>query len=104
MKHLGACVVILGAAVLAGACKPESAQVGKDVGEATADTEVLKAASAAVNELVRVSDDCELARPLMPKATAAVDEAARNLKTATGRATLDALRSQISKVQSACGS
>jgi hypothetical protein len=104
MRRLRACVVILGAALLAGACKPESAQVGKDVGEASADTAVLKTASAAVNELLRVADDCEAARPELAKATAAVDEAARHLKTATGRATLDALRSQISKVQSACGS
>lgn len=95
---------VLGAALALGGCKPESAQVGKDVGEATADTATLRAASDAVNEVVRNAPDCEVAKPLIPNANKQVDEAAKNIRTATGRATLDALRSQVKRVQEACGS
>jgi hypothetical protein len=100
-----ALAVILGAAFGLGGCsKPESAQVGKDVGNVNADTATLRTASAAVNEVVRNAADCELARPLIPKANSSLDEAAKQIRTATGRATLDALRSQIRPVQEACGS
>ena len=86
-----------------GASKPESLQVGKDVGNIAADTATTRTASAAVNELVRVSDDCDAARALMPQATASVDEAAKHIRTVAGQTTLDALRSQIKKVQQGCG-
>jgi hypothetical protein len=95
---------VLGATLFVGACKPESAQVGKDVADVGADTATLRAASEAVNEVVRSSADCEVARPLIPGATSKMDAAAPQLRTTTGRATLDALRSQVKKVQEACGS
>jgi hypothetical protein len=96
--------VVLGTALALGGCKPESAQVGKDVGDATADTAVLRTASDAVNEVVRNAPDCEVARPLIPRANTSLDEAAKNVRTTTGRVTLDALRSQVKRVQEACGS
>jgi hypothetical protein len=99
-----ALAAVVGAALALGGCgKPESAQVGKDVGDINADTATLRPATAAVNDLVRNSADCDLARPLIASANASVDEAGRNIRTVTGRTTLDALRSQIKKVQEACG-
>ena len=95
---------VVGATLVVGGCKPESAQVGKDVGDAAADTATLRTASEAVNLLVRESADCEVARPLIPKANTSLEEAAPKIRTMTGRVTLDSLRTQIKRVQEACGS
>lgn len=96
--------IVLAAAVAASiGCKPESAQVGKDVGNVAADTATLRTASDAVNELIRNAADCDAARPLVAKATASVEEAAKQIRTSTGLATLDALRSQIRPVRESCG-
>jgi hypothetical protein len=77
--------------------------IGQQTADITSDTRVLADASAAVNELIRVQDDCEAARPLIPKAQAAVEEAAGRVRTVTGRATLDGLKSQVRTIASACG-
>ncbi len=78
----------------------------KDIGQQTADissdTRVLGEASAAVNDVIRVQDDCELARPGIPKAQAALDEAAKRVRTIAGRASLDALRAQVRSLSQNC--
>ena len=99
------CVVL--AVVLAGcgAIKDEEKHQ-KDIGQQTADissdTRVLGDASAAVNEVVRVQDDCDAARPLIPKANAAVDTASARVRTVTGKATLDGLKSQLRTIAQNC--
>jgi len=79
----------------------------KDIGQQTADissdTRVLGDASAAVNAVIRVQDDCEAARPLIPAATEALATAAERVRTVTGRTTLDGLKSQLRTIAQNCG-
>jgi hypothetical protein len=98
--------------VLAGAlaaCGPvkDAEDRQKDIGQQTADitsdTQVLREASAAVNEVIRVQDDCEAARPLIPDANAALEKASGRVRTVTGRTTLDGLRNQLRTIAQACG-
>ena len=101
-------IVVAAAAALAacGGIKDEQDRQ-KDIGQQTADiasdTRTLEDASAAVNELIRVQDDCDAARPLIPRANAALDTASGRVRTVTGRATLDGLKSQVRTIASACG-
>jgi hypothetical protein len=79
----------------------------KDIGQQTADissdTRVLGDASAAVNDVIRVQDDCDAARPLIPKANAALDTASARIRTVTGQATLDGLKNQLRTIAQNCG-
>jgi hypothetical protein len=99
-------VVVAGALVACGAVK-DAEDREKDIGQQTADIGAdrreLADASAAVNEVIRVQDDCEAARPLIPKAEAALDTAAGRVRTATGRTTLDGLKNQVRTIKSSCG-
>lgn len=76
--------------------------LGQQVGDIGSDMHVLRDASAAVNEVIRVQDDCELARPAIPKAQAALDEAEKRVRTVAGRASLDALRAQVRSLSQNC--
>ena len=101
-------VWILVAEVLAG-CGPvkDAENRQKDIGQQTADissdTRVLGDASAAVNAVIRVQDDCEAARPLIPAANDALETAAARVRTVTGRTTLDGLKSQLRTISQTCG-
>ena len=89
-----------------GAVKDEESRQ-KDIGQQTADissdTQVLGDASAAVNDVIRVQDDCDAARPLIPKANAALETASSRVRTVTGKMTLDGLKSQIRTIALSCG-
>jgi hypothetical protein len=99
--------IVLALAVTAcgGVKKEEDRQ--KDIGQQTADissdTRVLGDASAAVNEVVRVQDDCDAARPLIPKANSELEKAGERVRTVTGRTTLDGLRNQLRTIAANCG-
>ena len=88
-----------------GAVKDEESRQ-KDIGQQTADissdTRVLADASAAVNDVIRVQDDCDAARPLIPKAQDALATATERVRTATGRTTLDGLKSQLRTIAQNC--
>ena len=76
--------------------------IGDQTADITSDTRVLGDASAAVNAVLRVQDDCEQARPLLPAANDAVEKAAGQVRTPTGRTTLDGLRSQLRTIAQNC--
>ena len=102
----GAWIVLAGALVACGGVKQEEDRqkdIGQQTADISADTRVLSDASAAVNDVIRVQDDCEAARPLIPKAQAALDEASGRIRTVTGRTTLDGLKSQLRTIASSCG-
>ena len=102
----GAWIVLAGALVACGGVKQEEDRqkdIGQQTADISADTRVLGDASAAVNDVIRVQDDCEAARPLIPKAQAALDEASGRIRTVTGRTTLDGLKSQLRTIASSCG-
>ena len=77
--------------------------IGQQTADISSDTRVLGEASAAVNEVIRVQDDCDAARPLIPKANAALETASARVRTVAGRATLDGLRNQIRTIALAFG-
>ena len=99
MRALAVVLVLLS---LACSKKPEPAKVGTDVGDINADTQNLQEASAAVNEVLRLADDCEAARPLFGEARRKLEEAGRNVRTTVGTVSLDALRSQLANVERNC--
>jgi hypothetical protein len=75
---------------------------GKDAAHVGSDTEVLREASAAVNEVVRQMGDCEAMKPGMEDARRRLDEAAGQIKTVTGQVTLDALRKRLDGLSEVC--
>lgn len=75
---------------------------GKDTANVVSDTEILREASAAVNEVVRQAGDCEAMKPGLEPARRSLDEAAGRVRTATGQATLDALRKRLDGLVEVC--
>lgn len=81
---------------------PTSKSLGDAMADTTWDTNVLREASAAANEVVRGAADCPTVTPIIAEAKARLDEAEPRLRTFTGRTTLDALRKQVAKVEELC--
>ena len=67
-----------------------------------ADQEVMKAASAAANEVVRNATDCAVAKPLIPEAYRQIDEARGQAKAAASQQILDTLKQQVDRVAQLC--
>jgi hypothetical protein len=94
-------------ASLALACGPQkdetaAKELGQQTADITADTQILREGNAAVNEVIRNATDCAVARPAITAADAKLDELAGRVRTATGRQTLEGLRSQVAKVKELC--
>jgi hypothetical protein len=81
---------------------PDVKGLGQSTADITADTRTMGEASAAVNDVVRNAGDCDAARPLIPAATARLEDAARRIRTTTGKATLESLRSQLRRIADNC--
>jgi hypothetical protein len=101
-------VVTVFAVALAGCGGIEEAEkrernIGDQTADITSDTRVLGDASAAVNAVLRVQDDCAQARPLIPAANEALETATARVRTPTGRITLDGLRNQLRTISQNCG-
>ena len=67
-----------------------------------ADNEVVKAASAAANEVIRNATDCAVAKPLIPDAYRQIDEARQNTKAQASHQILDTLKTQVDRVAELC--
>jgi len=76
--------------------------IGQQTADISSDTRVLGEASAAVNDVLRVQDDCAAARPLIPNAKTALETASARVRTVTGRATLDSLKAQLRTIDVNC--
>jgi hypothetical protein len=90
---------------LLGGCKKskdEPKTIGEQMRDVETDTQVMRDAQAATNEVIRASSDCELAKPAIAAANMKLDEAARNIRTAAGNATLDSMRRQVRRAQDLC--
>jgi len=66
------------------------------------DQAVMKAASAAANEVVRNATDCTAAKPLIPEAYRQLDEARQNVRAAASQTILDTLKQQVDRVDQLC--
>ena len=91
----------LGALIISLACLAcEEKQ--KAMENLAADQEVMKAASAAANEVVRNATDCAVAKPLVPEAYRQIDEARKNARAAASQQILDTLKAQVDRVAQLC--
>ena len=101
----GWAALLLASVALAG-CGKKSKDDPKDLGEqmrdVEADTQVMRDAQAAVNEVVRAAGDCEVAKPAIAAANMKLDEVSRYVRTAAANSTLDTLRKQVRQVQDMC--
>jgi hypothetical protein len=66
------------------------------------DQEVLRKAGAAVNQVIRNSPDCEVARPLVAEAYQRIEDARKKVGVPASQQTLDALKVQVDRVAQAC--
>ena len=81
---------------------PANRNLGDMMADTTVDTQVLREATGAANDVVRSAGDCEAVQALIGEAKAKLEEAAPRLRTAAGRSSLDALRKQVGKVEELC--
>jgi len=90
----------------AGGCKskdePRTKTIGDQRRDVEVDTRVMRDAQAAVNEVIRASGDCELAKPALAAANMKLDEAAANIRTSSGNVTLQTMRKQVRQVEDLC--
>jgi hypothetical protein len=66
------------------------------------DQEILRKAGAAVNEVIRNSPDCEVAKPLITEAYQGIEDARQQVSVPASQQTLDALKVQVDRVARAC--
>jgi hypothetical protein len=98
--------VAVAAAALGCGGKKEEAPATKDLGQAVGDTAndtaLLREANGAANEVIRNAADCPAARASITSAYEKLDAIGPQLKTVTGRATLDSLRKQVDRISEMC--
>lgn len=82
--------------------EPADKNIGQQTADITADTRLLREASAAVNEVLRNQDDCAAARPAIEAATAKLDEAKGRVRTQAGQVSLQSMRTQVGNVANIC--
>ena len=84
----------------------DAEQHKKDLGEAAADaaadTRTLGDTQAAVNEVIKDMADCDRVKAALPEAQRKIEAADKALRTAAGRATLDAYRAQVRTASTNC--
>lgn len=91
--------------LLAAGCqksKDEPKDLGEQMRDVAADTDVMRDAQAAVNEVIRAAGDCETAKPAIAAAMMKLDEVERHVRTAAANQTLGTLRKQVRQVQDMC--
>ena len=66
------------------------------------DEEILQKVNGAVNEVVRNSPDCDVAKPLIKEAYQRIDEARPQLTGPASSQTLEALKVQVDRVAQVC--
>ena len=66
------------------------------------DQEVLRKAGAEVNEVIRNSPDCEVAKPLVMEAYQRIEDARQQVSVPASQQTLDALKVQVDRVAQVC--
>ena len=91
-------VVVIGVALACLGCEEKQ----KAMENLAADQAVMKAASAAANEVVRNATDCGVAKPLIPEAYKQIEEAKKNAKAAASQQILDTLKQQVDRVAQLC--
>jgi hypothetical protein len=102
VRTLGRAAALAAVTLLAAGCEKKESQFGKDAGNLVADTQVLEEAAAAANDVVRNASDCDAVKAALPETRRKLDEAAKRVRTDTGRVSLDSLNKQVANVSGAC--
>jgi hypothetical protein len=109
VRRPAAVLAILAVAVASAACgggepkpSPSPSGIGAQVKAIEQDTAALREANGVANEIIRVSGDCDAAKPLLPGAQARLEEIGQRVKTATGQETLNALKKKVREVAENC--
>jgi hypothetical protein len=87
------------AALVAAACENRREKAMKQISH---DEEILQKVNGAVNEVIRNSPDCEVAKPLIKEAYERIDEARPQLSAPAAGQTLEALKVQVDRVAQVC--
>lgn len=87
-------------ALLTPACQRSQARSDREA--AASDEAVIRDAQFVVDAAVRQAEDCDAARAALPAAFQKLSEAAEKIQTREGRANLDALKAQVTRVSRAC--
>jgi len=77
--------------------------LGEQVGDAISDTQLMREASAAVNQITRNAADCDAVRSSIDDVNRKLDEVGAKIQTNAGKTTLETLRKQAKRVAEACG-
>ncbi len=98
--------VTLALVLAAAGCTKDAEEHKKNLGQAAADTaedtKTLGEVEGAVNQVIRNESDCDVVKAAMPEAQRRLDEAKDKLRTAAGRATLEALKTQVRTISQNC--
>lgn len=74
----------------------------KAIKQISHDEEILQKVNGAVNEVIRNSPDCEVAKPLIAEAYQRIDQARPQLSAPASSQTLEALKVQVDRVAQVC--
>lgn len=102
MKRASIILVLVLLGCHGGNSEGETKNVGQQVADITTDTAVMKEAQAASNQLIQNAGDCEAVKAALPEVSRKLNEAAGNVRTATGKTTLDALRNRVAGIAQLC--
>ncbi len=96
-------LVVFSALWLAAGCSGGGGKDETGVSQAVGDTQLVREAQGAANELLRSASDCAAVEASYRNVSAKLDEVESRLQTETGRTTLETLRKQVGTVAEACG-
>jgi biotin synthase-like enzyme len=104
VRRSGPWAVLLVAALpwALGGCVKQEHGLNDDAADLVSDTSVLEEASAAANDVVRNAAECDAVKAALPETRRRLAEAAKRVRTETGRTTLASLNKQVAAVAGQC--
>jgi len=89
-------------ALTAAGCNSSPAPERSQLGDVAADSRTMKEATAAAEEVVRASGDCEVVKAAAPGALQKLDEIRGRVRTGAGQTTIASLRKQVTDAAEMC--
>jgi hypothetical protein len=95
-------MLVVAACALVGCGDPKKEGLGKATADVASDTKTLGAAEAAANDVLRNPTDCDAVKAALPEANRAIAQAEKEVRTAAGQTTLQAIKTQVRSVAQNC--